>query len=215
MDTVENVAVKVIGCKPYDSDFGGVTYLNFVDSKQNHYFWRASGKIEIPIHSKVSLSGSVLERKENGSLTLTRCTINGAPAGALASKSSAEPQSPHAAASAAMAEPSQPFEGNLGGAWGVADRGLSAVARVGFVILGLSCLIPFIGMLIGAIAIPTLVVTAIVLFIRRSARAGTIQYGNSIVSKNLLWVLISLAVSTVCLALQLGFLGFLSAIAGG
>lgn len=215
MDAIENVAVKVVGCKSYESDFGGYTYLNFVDAKNNHYFWRATGRIELPIHAELILSGKVLERQANGSITLTRCTVNGSGAGALASNSIEDQQSPHTASSVAPEEPNQPFEGYLGAVWGVADRGLSAVARMGLVILGLSCLLPFIGILIGAITVPALVVTAVVLLIRRSARAGTVQYGNRIVSKNLLWVLISLGIAIVCLAAQLGFLSFLSAIAGG
>ncbi|TDT29829.1 hypothetical protein CLV29_2848 [Naumannella halotolerans] len=82
-------------------------------------------------------------------------------------------------------------------------------------ILGLSCLIPFIGMLIGVIAIPTMIIAAIVLLVRKAGRAGSVQYGDSIVSQNLTWVLISLGIAVVCLAIQVGFLFFLSAAAGG
>lgn len=63
--------------------------------------------------------------------------------------------------------------------------------------------------------IPTLIVVVIVLAVRRSRRAGTVQYGNRLVSQNLTWTLISLGIAVVCLILQVAFLAFLSAIGGG
>lgn len=210
---VDSLPVTVIGCRPFDSDLGGMTYLTFVDAAGTRLFWRASGKFEIPVGREVVLSGSVTERKNDGSFRLTRCTVDGQSAGVLAGLVTPEPLPQFA--TAPQAEPTAPFDGGLGVAWGAVDRGMSAVARVLFVLLGLSVLLPFIGMLIAAIVIPTLIVVAIVLAVRRSRRTGTIQYGNRLVSQNFTWTLISLGIAVVCLILQIAFLIFLSAIGGG
>lgn len=209
---IENLPVKVISCKVFDTELGGRTYINFVGTQGTRFFWRASGKLDIPVNSHVSLTGSIVEHREDGSIVLTHCALDGRTPINLPKLPSTPP---HAGVPGVPVEPSQPFEGTLGTAWGVVDRGMSTLARVLLVILGLSCLIPFIGMLIGVIAIPTMIIAAIVLLVRKAGRAGSVQYGDSIVSQNLTWVLISLGIAVVCLAIQVGFLFFLSAAAGG
>ena len=213
MSTVNELPVKIIGCKSFDSEHGGMTYLTFVDESGARLFWRATGLFNMPIGKQVTLSGSIMNQSDDGSLQLTRCTVDGQSAGVLAGIVSPEPLSQFA--TAPPVEPTAPVEGNLGVAWGAVDRGMSAIARILFVLLGLSVLLPFIGLILAAIVIPTLIVVAIVLAVRRSRRAGTIQYGNRLVSQNLTWTLISLVIAVTCLILQVAFLAFLSAIGGG
>lgn len=216
MSTIENRPVVVIGCKSFDSDLGGMTYLTFADTQNTRYFWRASGKFDVQVGSAVTLGGTITETRDDGSIALTRCTLDGRGAGALSGHLSPErPASNAVEPSYPNLEPSQPSDGDLGAAWGAADRGSSKIARVLLVILGFSCIIPFIGLLIGAIAIPLLIITAIVLLIRRAARSGSVQYGDSIVRQNLTWALISLGIAVVSLSIQIGFLVFLSAVVGG
>lgn len=210
---VDELPVRVIRCRAVDSDLGGMTYVDFADDSGTRLTWRASGKFDIPTGGYVTLSGTVVERRSDGTVKLTRCTVDGQSAGVLADLVNPEP-APRLG-SAPEAEPTAPIDGSLGVAWRAVDRGMCAVARVLFVLLGLSVLLPFIGIIIAAIVIPTLIVVTIVLAVRRSRRSGTVQYGNSLVSQSLTWTLISLGIAVVCLVLQIGFLTLLSAITGG
>lgn len=213
MSSVEELPVKIIGCKSFDSEHGGMTYLTFADESGTRLVWRATGLFDMPVGEHVTLSGSIVNQGDDNSLQLTRCTVDGQSAGVLAGLVNPEPLPQFA--SARQTEPTAPVEGSLGVAWGAVDRGMSAIARILFVLLGLSVLLPFIGLIIAAIVIPTLIVVAIVLAVRRSRRTGTIQYGNRLVSQNLTWTLISLGIAVTCLILQVAFLAFLSAIGGG
>ena len=187
--------------------------LSFVDETGTHLFWRATGRFDLPIGQQVSLSGSIMDQRDNESLQLTRCTVDGQSAGVLAGLATPEPVPKFAAGP--QTEPTAPVEGNLGVAWGAVDRGMSAIARILLVLLGISVLLPFIGLILAAIVIPTLIVVAIVLAVRYSRRTGAMQYGDSLVSQNLTWTLISLVIAVTCLILQVAFLAFLSAIGGG
>lgn len=210
--------VKVIGCKVVDSAYGGMTYMNFVALSGERYFWRASGMFEIAVGSEVLLSGEIDDstgaQNDPGSTRLTRCTVNGHSSSVLEVLYPPVLERSHGA-DEPLTEPSSPFHGRIGTAWGAMDRGMSAVSRVLMVLLGLSVLIPFIGMLIGAVVIPVLIILAIVLAVRRARRAETVQYGNGIVTQNLVWTLVSLGIAVVCLVMQVGFLIFVSAVAGG
>lgn len=104
------------------------------------------------------------KRRSDGTVKLTRCTVDRQSAGVLAGLVSPEP-TPRLG-SAPEAEPAAPIDGSLGVAWEAVDRGMSAVARVLFVLLGLSVLLPFIGIIIADIVIPTLIVVTIVLAAR-------------------------------------------------
>lgn len=75
----------------------------------------------------------------------------------------------------------------------------------------MSVIIPFAGKVVGSIVIPVLSIVAVVLVVRR---AGTVQYGNSIVVQNPLWTLISLGIAIACFIMQIVFLVFFFALGG-
>lgn len=146
MTTVDELPVKIIGCKSFDSEHGGMTYLTFVDESGARLFWRATGLFDMPVGKQVTLSGSIMNQGDDGSLQLTRCTVDGRSAGVLAGLVNPEPMPQFA--TAPQTEPTTPVEGSLGVAWGAVDRGMSAIARILFVLLGLSVLLPFIGLVV-------------------------------------------------------------------
>ena len=115
------------------------------------------------------------KRRSDGTVKLTRCTVDRQSAGVLTGLVSPGP-TPRLG-SAPEAEPTAPIDGSLGVAWEAVDRGMSAVARVLFVLLGLSVLLPFIGIMIADIVIPTLIVVTIALAVRWR-KTSTVREGR-------------------------------------